>query len=115
LIGNLLENIKYLIKISAVAIFSILVFEFIHSELDLIKCEQDTHSEHDYCVLVEKASLNDSNHRSFEILKNNIPVLNSFLSEINALRFFYTAGELFDYSIELFSNNIYILHNSLLI
>jgi hypothetical protein len=115
LIGNLLENIKYFIKIFAIVILSVLVFDFIHSELDLIKCEQDTHSEHDYCVLVEAASPEIIGQRNFDSIKNIISVLNGLFPYVDNLFLHDIFPAKTDFTTYISPKNIYILHNSLLI
>ncbi len=61
--------ISRIIKIFALSVLSVLIFEFVHSELDLITSDQDNHSKHDFCSLVEAASVNKSVDKSADYSK----------------------------------------------
>ncbi len=81
----------------------------------MIKCEQDSHTEHDYCILVESVSIEKTVQRTFKINRIIIPVLNNFLPDIvteseNNIPFLKA-----DNHLKITTNNIYILHNSFLI
>lgn len=91
------------------------MFEFAHSELDIIKNEQDDHSNHDYCNLVDGVSVNTSNHKSTEINKFS-PQVQCYsaleIANVNYSNIFICNVVNSTY---LTSGNIFILNSSLLI
>ena len=90
------------------------MFEFLHSELDIIKCNEDFHLEHDYCRLVETEKPTNGIHRNIEIKKFEIPGINIIISDINNIGLNFVPQKFINY-LKSPNNNIYIQNSSLLI
>ena len=105
----------YLLKILSLAIFRLLIFEFIHSELDLIKHDEDNHSTHDYCSLVEGVSLNNFIQKTVDIKKLLYSVFNTVIPQNYTIDTCCNYSNDFNRYIKKTSTSIFIINKSLLI
>jgi hypothetical protein len=80
----------------------------------MIECNEDYHSEHDYCRLIETEKPVTGIQRNIEIRKYDIPGLNILISDFNNIGFTLLPQKLVFYS-KSKTPNIYILNNSFLI
>ena len=95
-------------------ILSVLAFEFVHSELDMVKYDSECHSEHDFCSLVEGVSINAVSQQQIEVKKYFTPLIFNLVEEFNSYSF---RNNLYRKNIHLYSTpkDLYIINSSLLI
>ncbi len=104
-----------IIKILALSVLYVLLFEFVHSELDLITSEQDNHSAHDFCSLVEAASVIKSVDKSSELAKVHLLAAANFYSAGFDIKPTFHGVNLTPVACNIPNQEIYIINSSLLI
>lgn len=99
-----------------IIVLSTFLFSFLHSELGLLSHEDNDHSAHDYCNIVD-----DSTPPTIKIIKNKLVILKDFILitpksvEQNTQVEFANYNNIDDSHFLLNTNKIYLAKNSFLI
>lgn len=80
----------------------------------MLKCNEDFHSDHDYCSLIESEKPTTGIQRNIEIRKCEITGLNILIPEFYNIGFTVIPNKFIN-NFNSPTNNIYILNSSLLI
>jgi hypothetical protein len=87
--SNTLRKIKRIVGISILAVF---IFSFLHSELGFLNHDDDNHSSHDHCTIVNGSTIPTTKTNTNELtkVKSVIVIIPKFIEEEdpNASSFF---------------------------